>query len=94
MEAGFLVLLILKLNLSGIKFTNDMVCWASVPLESLISLGVSPELLRLSLLCVSGLPVASRTLQVLRLPNGQFLLTSPVEQVLIEWVSLWDHCMA
>ena len=37
---------------------------------------------------VSGLPMASRIPQAVRSPNGQFLFTSPVEQLLInKWVS-------
>ena len=36
------------------KFTNAIVWWASVLLESLIPLGFSPELLQLSFMCLGS----------------------------------------
>ena len=67
-----------KLNLSEMKFTNAIVWWASVLLESLIPLGFSPEVLQFPPTCLG-----SRIPQVFGSLNGQFLFLSTVEQVLI-----------
>ena len=84
---------ILKLNLSEIKFTSEIVWQASVLLVSLTPLGITLESFQLSYVSVS--PFGNlKPPQVLGSLNGQFLSATPGRaSVLInEWVSLWDHC--
>ena len=69
-----------KLNLSGIKFTSEIVWWACVLLVSLTPPGVTPVSFQV-FLCVSVSPSGNlRPPQVLRSLNSQFLL-APSEQV-------------
>lgn len=70
---------ILKLNLSGIKFTSEVVWWASMLLMNLNPLGFYLKIVSAPFVCFdSG---CMRPLWVLRSWSDQFLLVYLAEQV-------------
>ena len=80
----------LKLNLSGIKITNELVQWAHVLLVSLSPPGVTPESFQLVLHVSDSAYGNLRLPCLLRSLNGQLLCVTPRRTSLLinEWVSL------
>ena len=80
----------LKLNLSGIKITNELVQWAHVLLVSVTPPGASPESFQLLLRVSNSASSNLRLPCLLRSLNGQLLCVTPRRTSLLinEWVSL------